>query len=67
MAPSSIGVVTLTWKKAGMLPGTSRMIRQTRRRRKLKLVRLASLAALLLVSVALLGFGVRQLFHLGFR
>jgi hypothetical protein len=41
------------------------MIRQTRRRRKLKLVRLASLAALLLVSVALFGFGVRQLFHLG--
>ena len=40
------------------------MIRHTRRRPKLKLVRLASLAALLLVSVALLGFGVRQL--LGF-
>jgi hypothetical protein len=40
------------------------MIRYPRTRRKLKLVSLASLAALLLVSVALFGFGVRLLFPL---
>jgi hypothetical protein len=36
-----------------------------RRRRKLKVVGLASLAILLLVSVALFGLGVHQLLHLG--
>jgi hypothetical protein len=41
------------------------MIRYPRRRRKLRVVALASLATLLLVSVALFGFGVRQLVHLG--
>jgi hypothetical protein len=41
------------------------MIRYPRRRRKLQVVSLASLATLLLVSVALFGFGVRQLVHLG--
>jgi hypothetical protein len=41
------------------------MIRSPRRRRKLRVVALASLATLLLVSVALFGFGVRQLVHLG--
>jgi hypothetical protein len=40
------------------------MIRSARRR-KLKVVGLASLATLLLVSVALFGFGLRQLVHLG--
>jgi hypothetical protein len=41
------------------------MIRDPRRRRRLRIVSLASLAALLLVSVAMFGFGVRQLIHLG--
>jgi hypothetical protein len=41
------------------------MIRYPRRRRKLKVVGLASLATLLVVSVALFVFGVRQLIHLG--
>lgn len=41
------------------------MIRVPRRRRKLRAITLASLVTLLLVSVALIGFGVRQLFHLG--
>jgi hypothetical protein len=41
------------------------MIPYPRRWRKLKVVGLASLATLLLVSVALLGFGVNQLLHLG--
>src|SRR6516164_3901032 len=41
------------------------MIRYPQKRRKLRVVALASLAALLLVSVALFGFGVRQLVHLG--
>jgi hypothetical protein len=41
------------------------MIRSSRRQRKFRVTRLASLAALLLVSVALFVFGVRQLFHLG--
>src|SRR3954462_2101244 len=36
-----------------------------RRRRKLHVIGLASLATLLLVSLALFGFGVRQLVHLG--
>src|SRR4051812_11721141 len=41
------------------------MIRDPRDWRKLRVISLASLATLLLVSVALLGFGVRQLVHLG--
>jgi hypothetical protein len=41
------------------------MIRDPRRWRKFRVISLASLAALLLVSVALLGFGLRQLLHLG--
>src|SRR6516165_8619424 len=41
------------------------MIPSPRRRRKLKVVGLASLAALLLVSVALSVFGAHQLLHLG--
>src|SRR3954469_3709910 len=41
------------------------MILEPRSWRKLRVIRLASLAALLLGSVALLGFGVRQLVHLG--
>src|SRR5262245_19239659 len=41
------------------------MIRDPRRRRMLRVVRLTSLATLLLVSLALFGFGVRQLVHLG--
>jgi hypothetical protein len=41
------------------------MNRYPRKRRKIKLVRFASLAALLLVSMALFGFGLRQLFHAG--
>src|SRR5437763_17036635 len=41
------------------------MIRDPRRWRKLRIFSLASLATLLLVSVALLGFGVRQLVHVG--
>src|SRR3954447_25845813 len=41
------------------------MIRDPRRWRKLRVISLASLATLLVVSVALLGFGVRQLVHLG--
>src|SRR6516162_10148895 len=41
------------------------MIRYPRRRRRLRVVALASLATLLLVSVALFGFGVHQLLHLG--
>src|SRR3954451_2963086 len=41
------------------------MIRDPRRRRKLRVISLALLATLLLVSVALLGFGLRQLLHLG--
>jgi TRAP-type uncharacterized transport system substrate-binding protein len=41
------------------------MIPYPRRRRKLRIVALASLATLLLVSVALFGFGVRQLVRLG--
>ena len=48
-----------------MRPGTGRMIRYPRRRRKLRVVGLASLAILLLVSVALFVFGLRQLLHLG--
>jgi hypothetical protein len=40
------------------------MIRDTRRRRNLQVVGRVSLAALLLVSVALFGFGVRELLHL---
>src|SRR4051794_5014454 len=41
------------------------MIRAPRRRRKLRAISLASLAALLLASVALIVFGVRQLLRLG--
>jgi hypothetical protein len=41
------------------------MIRDPRRRRKLRVISLASLATLLLASVVLLGFGLRQLVHLG--
>src|SRR3954452_11302263 len=41
------------------------MIRYPRRRRKLRVVARASLATLLLVSLALFGFGVRQFVHLG--
>jgi hypothetical protein len=41
------------------------MIRDPRRRRKVRVISLASLAALLLISVALFVFGVRQLVHLG--
>src|SRR5262245_30335809 len=41
------------------------MIRYPRRRRNLRVISLASLATLLLVSVALFGFGLRQLLHLG--
>src|SRR3954471_22120797 len=41
------------------------MIRDPRSWRNLRVIGLASLATLLLVSVALLGFGVRQLLHLG--
>ena len=41
------------------------MIRDPRKRREFRVLSLASLAALLLVSVALLGFGLRQLVHLG--
>src|SRR3954452_2795958 len=41
------------------------MIRDPRSWRKLRVISLASLATLLLISVALLGFGVRQLVHLG--
>jgi hypothetical protein len=41
------------------------MTRYARRRHKLRVVSLASLATLLLVSLALSGFGVRQLVHLG--
>jgi hypothetical protein len=41
------------------------MNRDSRRRRKLRVVTIVSLAFLLLVSVALFGFGVRQLLHLG--
>lgn len=43
------------------------MIREPRRWRKLRVISLASLAILLLASVALLGFGLRQLVHLGRR
>jgi hypothetical protein len=41
------------------------MIRYARGRRRLQVVSLASLATLLLVSVALFGFGSRQLVHIG--
>jgi hypothetical protein len=41
------------------------MIQYPRRRRKLRVVSLVSLATLFLVSLALFVFGVRQLFHLG--
>src|SRR3954454_18280942 len=41
------------------------MIRDPRRWPKPRVISLASLATLLLASVALLGFGVRQLAHLG--
>src|SRR6516225_9478831 len=41
------------------------MIRYPRKQRKLPVIRLASLATLLLVSMALSVFGVRQLVHLG--
>jgi hypothetical protein len=41
------------------------MVPYTRRWRKLKVVGLASLATLLVVSVALFGFGLHQLLHLG--
>jgi hypothetical protein len=41
------------------------MNRYPQRRRKLRVVALASLAMLLVVSVALFGFGVRQVVHLG--
>ena len=41
------------------------MTRYARRRHKLRVVSLASLATLLLVSLALFGFGLRQLVHLG--
>jgi hypothetical protein len=41
------------------------MIRYPRRRRKLRVASLALLATLLLVSVGLIGIGVRQLVHLG--
>src|SRR4051812_2553984 len=41
------------------------MIRDPRSWRKLRVISLASLATLLAVSVALLGFGVRQLVRLG--
>jgi hypothetical protein len=43
------------------------MIRYPRRRRKGRIVALASLATLLLGSVALFGFGIHQLAHLGRR
>src|SRR5262245_17958146 len=48
-----------------MTPGAGRMIRDPRSRRRLRIIRFASLATLLLVSVMLFGFGVRQLVHLG--
>src|SRR5947199_10441088 len=41
------------------------MIQDPRRRRKIRVIGLATLATLLVASVALLGFGVRQLVHLG--
>ena len=41
------------------------MIRYPRWQRKLQVVGLASLATLLLVSVALFGLGLHQLLHLG--
>jgi hypothetical protein len=41
------------------------MIRSPRRRRRLQVVSFASLAILLLVSVALFVFGLRQLLHIG--
>src|SRR5262245_25129366 len=41
------------------------MVRDPPRRRELRVISLATLATLLLVSVALFGFGVRQLVHLG--
>jgi hypothetical protein len=41
------------------------MIRHARRRRKLRVATAALLATLLVVSVALFGFGLRQLVHLG--
>src|SRR3954447_1280840 len=41
------------------------MARDPRRWRKLRVISLVSLAALLLASVTLLAFGVRQLVHLG--
>src|SRR4051812_9828838 len=41
------------------------MIRDVRGWRRLRVLSLATLATLLLASLALLGFGVRQLFHLG--
>ena len=41
------------------------MIRDPRWRRKPRVITIVSLAALLLVSVALFGLGLRQLLHLG--
>src|SRR4051812_40956932 len=41
------------------------MIRDPRRRHKLRVISIATLATLLLASVAMLGFGARQLIHLG--
>src|SRR3954449_7826769 len=41
------------------------MMRNLRGWRNLRFASLATLAALLMASVALLGFGLRQLFHLG--
>src|SRR3954470_19691704 len=41
------------------------MIRDLRSWRKLRVVSLASLVIVLLVSLGLLGFGVRQLLHIG--
>src|SRR3954447_1237066 len=41
------------------------MIQDLRRWRNFRVISLASLAGLLIVSVALLGFGARQLLHLG--
>src|SRR3954463_5268663 len=48
-----------------MSPGAGPMIRDARRWRNPRVLSLASLAALLLASVALLGYGVRQMLHLG--
>jgi hypothetical protein len=52
-------------EESGMWPGARAMILDPIRRRRLRLISLASLATLLLVSLALFGYGLRQLLHLG--